>query len=70
MKCRGHPIVFDKDSEACRKKWLRIYKEYKDDKNAQLSGNASQKCKFYDLMEFYKASKVNGVCDPLIAIRF
>ena len=61
---------FDKDSEACRKKWLRIYKEYKDDKNAQLSGNASQKCKFYDLMEFYMGEKVNGVCDPSTAIGF
>jgi hypothetical protein len=61
---------FDKDSEACRKKWLRIYKEYKDDKNAQLSGNASQKCKFYELMEFYMGEKVNGTCDSSPTVGF
>ena len=30
----------------------------------------SKSAKFYDVMEFYKASKVNGVCDLSIAIRF
>ena len=44
MKCRGHAIVFDKDSEACRNKLLRNYKEYKDDENALLSGTAFKKC--------------------------
>ncbi|KAI5067982.1 hypothetical protein GOP47_0016327 [Adiantum capillus-veneris] len=54
--CHG----FDKDSEACRKKWRRVYKEYKDDKCLRAAGNGSQKCKFYDLMDFYMGEKTSG----------
>ncbi|MCO5579232.1 hypothetical protein L7F22_033086 [Adiantum nelumboides] len=52
--CHG----FDKDSEACRKKWRRVYREY--DKCLRAAGNGSQKCKFYDLMDFYMGEKTNG----------
>eukprot|EP00250_Pteridium_aquilinum_P012514 c20769_g2_i1 orf=305-1411(+) len=54
--CHG----FDKDSEACRKKWRRVYKEYKDDKCLRAAGNGSQKCKFYDLMELYMGERTSG----------
>lgn len=47
---------FDKDSEACRKKWLRVYKEYKDDLHLS-NKDESQKCRFYDLIDFYMGAR-------------
>ncbi|KAH7427916.1 hypothetical protein KP509_10G066900 [Ceratopteris richardii] len=55
--CQG----FDKDSEACRKKWRRVYKEYKDDKCLRMAGNSSQKCKFYELMDLYMGERTSAV---------
>lgn len=56
---------FDKDSEACRKKWRRVFKDYKDDRHAILSGNEkSKKCRFYDLIDSYMRDRVNGICNP------
>ncbi|MCO5580602.1 hypothetical protein L7F22_034472 [Adiantum nelumboides] len=52
--CHG----FDKDSEACRKEWRCVYREY--DKCLRAAGNGSQKCKFYDLMDLYMGEKTNG----------
>jgi hypothetical protein len=45
-------LGFDKDSEACRKKWLRICKEYKEDLHL-LGKEEAHKCRFYELMDFY-----------------
>lgn len=52
---------FDKDSEACRKKWIRVYKEYKDDLHLS-SDEKSQKCRFYDLVDFYMGNRASGLC--------
>eukprot|EP00250_Pteridium_aquilinum_P009816 c18955_g1_i1 orf=358-1833(-) len=52
---------FDKDSEACRKKWIRVYKEYKDDLHLS-SDEKAQKCRFYDLVDFYMGDRANGLC--------
>lgn len=52
---------FDKDSEACRKKWIRVYKEYKDDVHLP-NDDKSQKCRFYDLLDFYMGNRASGMC--------
>lgn len=46
---------FNKDSEACRKKWAAIYKDYKSDKAAiSTSGSGRpEKCKWYVLVDQY-----------------
>ncbi|KAI5060817.1 hypothetical protein GOP47_0025237 [Adiantum capillus-veneris] len=54
--CHG----FDKDSEACRKKWIRVYKEYKDDRYLS-NDEKTQKCRFYDLVDFYMGDRVNSL---------
>lgn len=53
--CHG----FDKDSEACRKKWIRVYKEYKDDLHLS-NDEKTQKCRFYDLVDFYMGDRANS----------
>eukprot|EP00250_Pteridium_aquilinum_P035598 c9701_g1_i1 orf=316-1377(-) len=59
--CHG----FDKDSEACRKKWRRVYKEYRDEKNLHgAGGDASQKCRFFELLEYYMGERADGVTEP------
>ncbi|MCO5561944.1 hypothetical protein L7F22_015570 [Adiantum nelumboides] len=54
--CHG----FDKDSEACRKKWIRVYKEYKDDRHLS-NDEKTQKCRFYDLVDFYMGDRANSL---------
>ncbi|KAJ7548450.1 hypothetical protein O6H91_07G012700 [Diphasiastrum complanatum] len=55
---------FDKDVEACRKKWRTIYKEYKEDKLAnKVSGNGrSNKCKYFDIVDEYMHDRAHVVC--------
>ncbi|KAI5058900.1 hypothetical protein GOP47_0027070 [Adiantum capillus-veneris] len=55
---------FDKDSEACRKKWRRVYKEYRDEMTLHAAGDASQRSRFYDLLEYYMGERTDGVSEP------
>lgn len=55
---------FDKDSEACRKKWRRVYKEYRDEKTLHAAGDASQRCRFYDLLEYYMGDRADSASEP------
>ncbi|KAG0619131.1 hypothetical protein M758_4G119600 [Ceratodon purpureus] len=52
---------FNKDSEACRKKWAAIYKDYKHDKAANSTSGSvrSDKCKWYVLVDQYFFDRVN-----------
>lgn len=59
---------FDKDSEACRKKWRRVYKEYRDEKTLQNTGDGSQKCRFYELLEHYMGERADGASDPPVCL--
>jgi len=53
---------FNKDSEACRKKWAAIYKDYKYDKEMKsMPGSGrSEKCKWYLLVDQYMFDRTNG----------
>ncbi|MCO5577064.1 hypothetical protein L7F22_030886 [Adiantum nelumboides] len=55
---------FDKDSEACRKKWRIVYKEYRDEKMLQAASDASQRCRFYDLLEYFTGDRADGASEP------
>ncbi|MCO5575869.1 hypothetical protein L7F22_029674 [Adiantum nelumboides] len=55
---------FDKDSEACRKKWRRVYKEYRDEKTSHAASDASQRSRFYDLLEYYMGDRADGGSQP------
>ncbi|MCO5560792.1 hypothetical protein L7F22_014412 [Adiantum nelumboides] len=46
---------FDKDSEACCKKWGRVYDQYKADKlHNSISGNdVTKTCKWFDVVDEY-----------------
>ncbi|KAH7289689.1 hypothetical protein KP509_30G014500 [Ceratopteris richardii] len=59
---------FDKDSEACRKKWRRVYKEYRDEKALHAQGDSSQRCKFYDLLEFYMGDGSDNTNEPPVRL--
>lgn len=54
---------FNKDAEACRKKWGAIYKDYKYDKfHNSVSGNSrSDKCKWYVLVDEFMSERANVV---------
>ena len=48
---------FDKNSESCRKKWQRIYKQFRDSKalvsTSNGGGNKQSSCKWFDLVDHY-----------------
>ncbi|MCO5575991.1 hypothetical protein L7F22_029798 [Adiantum nelumboides] len=53
----------DKDGQACRKKWARVNKHYREDKahNAILGNDRKRSCKWYDIVE-YMHDRANVVC--------
>lgn len=52
---------FNRSSDACRKKWKKIYDEYKADYTINgISGNArSAKCKWYSLVDGFMHDRAN-----------
>ncbi|MCO5568398.1 hypothetical protein L7F22_022097 [Adiantum nelumboides] len=54
----------DKDGQACRKKWARVNKHYREDKSHNaISGNDRKRsCKWYDIVDEYMHGKANVVC--------
>lgn len=54
---------FNKDSEACRKKWSSIYTEYKEDKamNMKSGSQRSEKCRWYLLVDEFMFDRANVV---------
>lgn len=54
---------FNKDSEACRKKWSTIYTEYKEEKAMNMKSGSQQleKCRWYLLVDEFMFNKANVV---------
>ncbi|KAI5072090.1 hypothetical protein GOP47_0012196 [Adiantum capillus-veneris] len=54
----------DKDGQACRKKWARVNKQYRDDKahNAISGNDRKRSCKWYDIVDEYTHDRANVVC--------
>ena len=54
---------FTKDSEACRKKWSVIYKNYKEDKvmNLKSGSQRSDKCRWFQLVDEFMFDRANVV---------
>lgn len=54
---------FDRSGDACRKKWKKIYDNYKSDYTANgVSGNErASKCKYYALVDSYMHNRANSV---------
>ncbi|MCO5603771.1 hypothetical protein L7F22_057923 [Adiantum nelumboides] len=54
----------DKDGQACRKKWGRVYNSYKTDKShLSISGNDRIiTCDWYDIVDEYMHGRANVVC--------
>ena len=52
---------FNRSSDACRKKWKKIYDDYKADYNINgVSGNGrASKCKWYSLVDSYMHERAN-----------
>jgi len=52
---------FDRSSDACRKKWKKIYDDYKSDYTANgVSGNErASKSKYYSLVDSYMHDRAN-----------
>ncbi|MCO5568399.1 hypothetical protein L7F22_022098 [Adiantum nelumboides] len=57
-------IDCDKDGQACRKKWARVNKQYREDKSHNaISGNDKKRsCKWYDIVDEYMHDRANVVC--------
>jgi hypothetical protein len=54
---------FNKDSEACQKKWSSIYNDYKEDKatNLKSGSNRSEKSRWYGLVDEFMFDRANVV---------
>ena len=54
---------FTKDSEACRKKWVAIYNDYKEDKamNTKSGSNRSEMCRWFSLVDEFMFDRANVV---------
>ena len=54
---------FSKDSEACRKKWMAIYNDYKVDKatNMKSGSDRSEKCRWYTLVDEFMSDRAHVV---------
>lgn len=54
---------FNKDSEACRKKWGAIYNEYKEDKamNMKSGSQRSEKCRWFQLVDEFMYDRAHVV---------
>ena len=52
---------FQKDSEACRKKWTSIYNDYKEDKamNMRSGSDRSEKCRWYQLVDEFMSDRAH-----------
>ena len=52
---------FTKDSESCRKKWINIYNDYKEDKamNMRSGSQRSEKCRWYLLMDEFMSDRAH-----------
>lgn len=55
---------FDKDSEACRKKWAQLLNQYRADKtHNMISGNDRKiTCKWFDIMDEYCHDRASVTC--------
>ena len=57
----AHCPDFDRSSDACRKKWKKLYDDYKFDYTVNdISGSQrSSKCKYYSLIDGYMHDRAN-----------
>ncbi|MCO5603294.1 hypothetical protein L7F22_057443 [Adiantum nelumboides] len=54
----------DKDKQACKKKWARVNKQYREDKahNAISGNDRKRSCNWYDIVDEYMHDRANVVC--------
>jgi hypothetical protein len=52
---------FDRSSDSCRKKWKKLYDDYKSDYtvNGTYSSQRSSKCKYYSIINSYMHDRAN-----------
>jgi hypothetical protein len=52
---------FDRSSDACRKKWKKLYDDYKSDYNVNgtFGSQRASKSKYYPLIDIYMHDRVN-----------